>query len=49
MDYPVVAPRWTSFPDAGLDVDDDLAFELSKYDSPVERTSWGTIKALYRE
>ena len=49
MDYPSVAPRWTSFPDAGLDVDDDLAFELSKYDSPVERTSWGTIKALYRK
>ncbi len=47
MDYPVVAPRWTSFPDAALE-DVDLAFELSRYDSPVRRKSWGAIKALYR-
>ncbi len=45
------ADRWTSFDDlAGFpgDWDYDMAFELGGVQTPVEKRSWGTIKALYR-
>jgi len=45
FDY-VGVPRWTPIADLGYS--NDLAFELSVTDSPVERGSWGTIKAMYR-
>ncbi|MBD3348150.1 MAG: hypothetical protein GF400_03005 [Candidatus Eisenbacteria bacterium] len=48
IDHPDFGVRWTSFPDAGLPAHDDMAFELSKYDSPVRKTTWGAIKGLYR-
>jgi hypothetical protein len=47
MDFATLGvPRWTTFPDVGYFT--DVAFELATIDSPVERTSWGAIKAMYR-
>ncbi|MFH1501968.1 MAG: hypothetical protein ABIG03_02860 [Candidatus Eisenbacteria bacterium] len=50
MDFEYLSiPRWTFFPDAPIYNDtDDLAFELFADESPVARTTWGTIKSLYR-
>jgi hypothetical protein len=45
------ADRWTSFPELNGYPDDwdfDLAFELDADETPVARTNWGLIKALYR-
>jgi hypothetical protein len=47
MDFAYIGwPRWTPFPD--INIYNDVAFELSATDSPVETRSWGAIKALYR-
>ncbi|MBD3347673.1 MAG: hypothetical protein GF400_00575 [Candidatus Eisenbacteria bacterium] len=50
MDFDLLgAPRWTSFLDPPLQYSDtDLAFELFADPTPVERTSWTTIKSMYR-
>ena len=50
MDFEALGvPRWTIFPDSPINNDTtDLAFELFADETPVERTSWGTIKSMYR-
>jgi hypothetical protein len=48
MDYEAAEiDRWTSLEEVeGVPL--DLAFEISDIDTPVEATSWGVIKSLYR-
>jgi hypothetical protein len=41
------APRWTTILDA-IGRTADMSFELAEIETPVENTSWGAIKSLYR-
>ncbi|MBD3366885.1 MAG: hypothetical protein GF405_01770 [Candidatus Eisenbacteria bacterium] len=50
MDFSYLGiPRWTYFPDSPIGNNyADLAFELFADPTPVEASSWTTIKAIYR-